>query len=72
VGKRVRIEALKRYFREVFSPCDMSCQLQRKIQKDSSKCKGGKEVHEVLEEYDLVSMYEIAYISSKESSQSNS
>ena len=46
--------------------------LQRKIQKDSSKCKGGKEVHEVLEEYDLVSMYEIVYISSKESSQSNS
>jgi len=46
VGKRVRIEVLKRYFGEVFSPCDISCQLQRKIQKDSSKCKGGKEVHE--------------------------
>ena len=42
VGKRVRIEALKRYFREIFSPCDSSCQLQRKIQKGSSKCKGEK------------------------------
>ena len=72
MGKRVRIEALKRYFGEVVSPCDISCKLQRKIQKDSSKCKGGKEVQEVLEEYDLVSMNEIAYTSSKESSQSNS
>ena len=72
MGKRIRIEALKRYFREVFSPCDISCQLQRKIQKDRNKCKGGEEVQEVLEEYDLVSMYEIPYISSKESSQTNS
>ena len=32
----------------------------KEIQKDSSKCNGGKGVLEVLEEYDLVSMYEKA------------